>query len=444
MKTSDPFESAGNPAYRVGLFAVALGFFGSLYALWLAGQRDAYFGVTSFIGIDAWIRPFLDLEGVLSWGECHRLSFDVLKSNPCDPLHRLLNYGPPLIHLPLRARDAAVLGVAQALLFLGAVPLAIRPRSPGELAVAVAAILSTATLYAMERGNLDLFEFALIALTGPLFARGGAGPFCSYAVYYAAGAMKFYPFALLLMVLRERRRAALIAAALSALAIGAYAALYWPQLAAIASLLPQFEYDSDSFGAAALPFGLADLLGLPRFFGIGGMVLLLAGFGTLAIRLALRLSSAMTATDWDRAEFHYLLAGSIVMSGCFLLQTNIDYRAIFLLLMPGGLFVLRNRASAKPLRGTFSAAIAVLVFCLWSDFFRRGIDHALDRLAPDRSDNSLWDQLANAFFVGRELAWWWLMSVAVSIVLLFVLTSPLGAAATAWLARLRQAEVRGT
>ena len=138
-------------------------------------------------------------------------------------------------------------------------------------------------------------------------------------------------------------------------------------------------------------------------------------------------------------RYHYLLAGCIVMAGCFLTQTNIDYRAIFLLLMLAGLFELKNVSNTKPLRRTFFFAIWVLLFCLWSDFFRRGIDSLLDWIAPNRPDPSDWDLVANAFFIGRELAWWWLMSVAAAFVLHFVRTSPSGRAVIAKLPGARPA-----
>ena len=68
-------------------------FFGAIASLWLSGRTELYFAVMHGLGVDAFTRPFLDLSGVLSMGECHRMGIDVTTVNPCDPLHRLLNYG---------------------------------------------------------------------------------------------------------------------------------------------------------------------------------------------------------------------------------------------------------------------------------------------------------------------------------------------------------------
>ncbi len=413
-------------AYGVGLFAVTLGVFAALYALWLTGHSDAYTALTNFWGIDAWDRPFLDLSGVLSWGECHRRGLDVLKANPCDPLGRLLNYGPPVLALPFAVRDTVALALPLDFAFLAALPFVLRPRSWGEWTVAVAASLSTATLFALERSNLDLFEFLLVALSGLLTASGPAGRFLSLILYYVGGVLKFYPFALLLLVLRERPKTALLLGALSAAAIGVYAWNYWPAFVAIKSLLPQFYYNSDTFGASLLPWGLADELGCSDTFGLLVALALYAGFGALALYLAVRWMRSGPAPDWNRANFHFLLAGAIVMVSCFVLQMNLDYRAIFLLFMPAGLFDLRNSVPGKFLKRFFGFAIGAAVFCLWGEFLRRALGKALDLIAPGRSDNSPLNMALTAFFVGRELVWWGLMAVAAAVILVFVLTSPLG------------------
>lgn len=429
----------GRPAfaYGVGLFAITLGVFAGLYALWLSGHHETYVALTRFWGIDAWTRPFLDLSTVLSWGECQRLGVDILKTNPCGPIGGPLSYGPPLLALPFGVRDTTLIALPLSLAFLTALPLVLRPRSWEEWMIAVAASLSTATLFAVERCNLDLFEFLLVALSGPLTASGGTGRLFSYALYYLGGALKFYPFALLLLVLRERPRIALLLGALSAIAIAFYAWHYWSALAAIKSMLPQFEYDSDTFGAALLPYGLADELGFSDTFGLWAALVLFAGFGALALHLAVRWMRYGPAPDWNRANFHFLLAGAIVMAGCFVAQSNIDYRAIFLLFMLPGLFDLRNAAGMKFLKRTFGLAIWAVIFCMWGEFFRRALEKILNVIDPGRGDDSPWNIVSLAFFAGRELVWWGLMAVAFAVILVFVLTSPLGKAARAKFAGMR-------
>jgi hypothetical protein len=278
-------------------------------------------------------------------------------------------------------------------------------------------------LYAVERGNLDMLEFALIALSGPLSARGRTGRFVSYTLYYAGGTLKFYPFTLLLMIVRERLMLALSLATVGTFMIGLYVGINWHTLKAIGPLLPPFEYDTDVFGAQCLPFGIADWLGLPELAGSALMALLVAGFGFVAWRLARVLQGE--SLKFDGLNFHYLLAGAIVLCGCFFSRPNITYRCIFLLLLLPGLLELRRISS---LRRLCEVAIGITLFCLWSDFIRHwgdlGIDHIEDFVAPDRSDGLLWDAPYMLFFAFRELVWWWLIAFLSAMVTVFVLNSP--------------------
>ena len=177
-----------------------------------------------------------------------------------------------------------------------------------------------------------------------------------------------------------------------------------------------------------MPYGLADELGLSATFGLWSALALFAGFGGFALYLAARWMRCGPAPDWNRANFHYLLAGAIVIVGCFIAQSNIDYRAIFLLFMLPGLFDLRNSAGVKSLKRIFRFAVWAVVFCMWGEFFRRALEKALNAIEPGRGDDSPWNIASTAFFAGRELVWWGLMAVAFAVVLVFVLTSPLGKA----------------
>jgi hypothetical protein len=416
------FGALGLSRYDAGLFAMTVCVFGGICALWLSGRHETYFWLMGALGAPAWKRPFLDLAGVFSWAQCHRLGFDVFKTNPCDPLNRPLNYGPVLLDLPFGVRDTNWLGAMQDLAFIAILPFVLRPRSPGQLVVATGAAISSTVLYALERANIDVFEFVLIALTAPLMARGRIARGFSYAMYFLGGATKFYPFALLLLVLRERPKIAAALGFASLLAMGAYAMHYWPQLKAIASLLPPFQDDSDVFGAYILPLDSADFLDLPPMYALPFVLLFMAGFGALAWRLAGRLRNALAADDWKNPRLFFLLVGAIVTVGCFFTQTNIDYRGIFLLFALPGFFELRERT--RPLEKIFTIAVAVLLFCLWSDFFRLGIDNAMNAFAPGHPDAMPWNLPANFFIVMRELAWWWLISVLASVIVAFVLSSP--------------------
>ena len=416
---------SGRPAFGAALFAVAFGFYAGLYALWLTGHHETYFSLTRFWGENAWKQPFLDMTGVLSWGECHRLGFDVLKVNPCDPLGRPFNYGPPLMALPFSMRDTVWLALLQNLAFLAALPFVLRVRTRQEWLAATIASLSTATLWAVERGNLDLFIFLLVAAGGLFALRGRFGRAFSYAIYFLAGAIKLYPFALLLLVVRERPKPALLLALLAELAIAAYGLYYWPASLTVLSLLTKFGCNIVALGAYLLPFCLAYKLGVSYAFGFFTVAGLFASFGVFAVYLALRWRREGQVPDWSVANYYYLLAGAVVMVFCFATQTNIVYRAIFLLFMLPGLFDLRNTAGTKFLKQVFGLAIPALQFCMWAEFFRQWTAAALDAMAHGRLETSPWNIVSIALFAGKELVWWWLMAVAFSVILVFLLSSPI-------------------
>jgi hypothetical protein len=419
------------------LFVLLLAVYGGVYLLWLTGHEAAYLALTRAWGIDTWYWPFLDLHGVLSWAECHRRGIDVLRTNPCDVLGRPLNYGPPLLYLPFGLRHTTILGLTQSLLFLAALPFVLRPRTWRQWAVAAAASLSTATLFALERGNLDLSEFVLVALGCAFAGRGVLGRLLAYTLYFLGGVVKFYPFVLLLLVLRERIRLALALAAGFAVLIFCYAVHYWKALVAIAALMPKLSYEEDTFGATLLGFGLSDEFGWSRSFAIFISILAFAAASAFALWLASALRRGGRRLDFNDANMRHLLAGAVIIICCFVLQTNITYRAIFLLFLLPGLAELRADAGTKLVRRVFGWAIFALMFCLWSECLRRGLESGLDAVAPDREDDSAWNNLLVAFFVGREIVWWSLMATTFSVILVFLRDCPLGAVVFSRLARPR-------
>jgi hypothetical protein len=391
------------------LFALATAVYGAVFLLWAGGHFESYLAVLRFLGIDAWNDPFLDLDGVLSWSDCHRLGIDVLKTNPCDVLHRPFNYGPPLLWLPFSKADTIWLGLMQSVLFFAIAAAVLAPQNRREFLFAAAGLFSTVTLYAVERANIDIVLFVLIAAGGFLAARGSLGRTLSYGLTYCAGALKFYPFALFALAAREKPKAAILASVMAVSAIGTYAVLFAPELKAISHLMPLFYYNGDNFGATVLPFGLAAefkqpwigpvlLSGLGAVFGAGALFL---------TRKFLRDGPQMMALRGG----YFLIAGAILLAGCFLTQANINYRAIYFLMLLPGLWALEK----TPLRPAAAAMLYAIIFCLWGEFIRR----SLAALTGHAYAVSL------GFFIAREIVWWSVMTTALAIAITFLLQAPL-------------------
>lgn len=360
--------------------------------------------------------PFFDLQGVLGWGECHARGIDILAINPCDPAGRQLNYSPLLLDLHLEkigVANSLIVGVVMDGLFLLVLALVLWPRSGAQFAFALMAGVSYATAFALERGNLDLLIFILVAgaCLLPLRLRRVALPI---AALMGAG-LKFYPITLMLTLLRERRAIFLAVTALTIALVAVYILHYWPVLVRIPPLLPQSDYFGDMFGARLLPFGLAELLGWRP--GVA-MALLCAGI-VLLLAVCWRIAGQLGAIDWSTSSGALLAAGAILIFFCFLSQPNMDYRGIFLFLTLPGLWTLRR--THPRIAGL---ALALMVFCLWDETMRVALEQATVRWGFDPDDLAS-DTPLFGFFLLRQGVWWVQAAIMGAVTCAFVRQSPL-------------------
>jgi hypothetical protein len=405
------------------LFTILIVYYGGLYWLWSAGA-SFYDRWMKFIGVTAWKFPFLDIIAVLSWGDCHHAGFDVLYANPCDPLNRPFAYSPILLDLPIHwlgVRNTTAVGLAIDGAFLIMVPFLLRPDSRRALAVAILACLSPAVVFLLERANLDVVVFTLIAVAALYATRGPAPRFVSYVVYFAAGLMKYYPLVLLGLIVRERPRIALAIGAFAGFLLAVFAAHYWSTMRQ--ELMPDTRYFGNMMGGVLLPFGVAIYFGLSHRAGAILFVALLIVMLLAAIRLAGWLKSELSAADWDRPNFLLLVVGAVLTVGCFVTGASVGYRVAVLLFIVPGLLELRGRTRDRGVRLVAGCALGAALFCLWRQFIEtRLIDAGLVRI----------DSISGLeFLVMREALWWGLVSVLTAFIVVYVLHSPMWRAVTA-------------
>jgi hypothetical protein len=416
--------------YSSLLFSVVMAFYGGFLWLW-ATHYPQYIAIMSALGVDAWHFPFLDTMGPLSWIECHQRGIDVFVANPCDPLNRLFNYSPLILDLPdfgLRVRDTFAIGLSIALLFLTTLPFVFRPATLHALVLACFACLSPSVLFAVERANFDLLEFVLIAAAGLFALRQGAIRFASYAIFITSGLLKFYPFVLLALSVREQPRTFVAIATLSAAALLAFAGYYWSDLQEVAALQPPFIFWGDTFSARQLPFGIANYFHLSSQIGIFITLLMLAVFGYIALRLAPLLQSVVSEPDWQRPGLYFLAIGCLLIVGNFVAGTNVGYRSIMLLFVMPGLLDLRSGDQSNSPNRILTATFWMVLFLLWKDFFRRGVDIIFGQFDPNHTNAFPADWPHLSFFVFRELAWWWVVAVSMAFIGLYLWQSPLARA----------------
>ncbi len=336
--------------------------------------------------------------------------------NPCDALGRIFLYSPLLLWIGATGIGAAatqVCGQVVDIVFLISLACLPPPRRLSEAAILLFGTLSTATAFAVERANLDLIVFILATGAGVLLLRRRGARIWAYAVIVLAALIKFYPAALLIVSLRERPRLFIAVNAVAALALAVFIGVYHAELALAFAGLPRGYYFHDRFGAADLPYGLATLFPAISPLPVLAALMIAAGSGMAALAFRGKLDAASRLLD--PGERTFLVIGCTLMVGCFFTGQSIGYRGVFMLFALPGLFALARLAESAALRALFSVSGFLAIFLLWGEFFR---------LAIGRATDSLWVNLG--FWLGRELAWWWVMGVMGALLLRFVLDSEIG------------------
>ncbi len=398
---------------RVVPAAVVLFLFGCFAALYLSPYRGAYMDLLWKWGIAPYSWPFLDTDTVLSALRCRRLGVDVFVENPCDPLGRVFDYSPLWLAgavFPVTTAWIVPVGLTLDLAFIAALCLLPAPRGRLETGLVTFGAISTAVVFAMERGNNDLSIFILAVLAGTLLQYRSPLRFAGYGLMLLAGLLKYYPLLLLgLAVLRERRWATLAAIALAAIALCvAFLAHDGRDLLRALALIPHGSYFGGMFGAQTLPRGLGEIYHLPPWLPPGLELALVAA----AVAAAWRLSGGRAFTDsmagLSENERVFLITGAIVTLSCFLTAQNIGYRQILLLLPLPGITALRRCAPTPAWRRAFGWTVAAMLFLLWSEFVRRVLDFIRIRLEAHWPAIHVWEL---DMWLVRELAWWWVATM---------------------------------
>lgn len=410
--------------YRLAPPLVALSAFLALTGLYLSGGHDVYEAIIRFWGVTPGsFGPFLDMHGLTAAWQCHRLGIDVAVSDPCDVMRRPFNYGPlwlPLAYLAPGPGFGDALGWGCGFMFIASLFALPPAKSLIETGLRVAATLSPMVVFALERGNPDLVIFMLALLVGVLAASPSRLRFGAYALIIIAGLLKYYPFALLALTLRERP-ARFIAVNLAALASAALmAALYWSDLVRGMPLIAAGPYFTDLFAAKNLPFGLVAALGTLAGYApdtpppgasllAGALFLLLTA---ACIALAARI---LTLPEWRTTlakltplESSFLLIGGLLVCGCFFAGQSISYRGTLLLLVLPGFLALRRHAHGPGLKRLCTAAGMVTVVLMWRVFLRV---HFVELLELAGLPGTMVSALRLEFWMACELAWWFLVAM---------------------------------
>jgi hypothetical protein len=375
------------------LGAAGLAVVAALHALWLPG----YLWLTTLSDGQPKRHPFVDLHDILLAGQCWRQGVNVYAPSACLG-GGVFNYAPALLRLawlPIGTTDTLVGG----LLFCAAYLLALRllPVSQGRFWPLAAGCFSTSAFYALEQGNLDVLVFGL-CLVG-VWAQHGRLParLAGYGLFTACAAAKFYPAALLVLALRERR-AVLLALGGAGLVVGLVLAVpLWHGMAAALGSIPSGTPFRATFGRIDLARGMVMLGWLPGLPGLGragtaSLASWLMAAAALGLAVRGRAGWAAALARLPDGERLLLVAAGAVYGVCFLAAQNVEYREVFLLpALPGLLRLGRTGLVAGILLLLWEAAGRDLVGGITPYSYHPGAGLA-------------------AFWAVRELASWWVFT----------------------------------
>ncbi len=412
---------------RFGISLIALGVFLLFWVLRVADRPLYMF----FTGLPDGLRrstPFEDLRAILQAGACWRQGVNVYLPSACLG-GGVYNYSPFLLraaYLPIGPHDTAVGGVILCLMFFLSLGFLPQPSSLKEGCIRLVAVVSTTVFYALEQGNFDVAIFVMTVAGLLQVHKSRVHGYFGYAIFVATAAMKFYPIALMILVVRETPRffAAIMICGLAAVLL--FIALYARDIEAAITIIPSGPPFRATFGQIDIARGL-NLLHLLTarsanhllghdFFRSGQVVVtltswLMSGFAIIASFFVMgRYVNALKAMEPKHLVF--LIAGSAVIVFCFYAAQNVYYRAIFLLLTIPGLWrmvEIRNDLRSK-------ALLAAVVGLLWEALFR-DIFESLAHLMPH---SLVFSNLPVLFWLFRECLWWWVIIQLGAVVLAFV------------------------
>jgi hypothetical protein len=285
---------------------------------------------------------FLDLRSVTSGWDCARRGIAVIARNPCDPQQRPANY-PRLWmwpwHLGLGQGSTLILGLLLAVVFFGAAFFLMGPiRSVLEALVWSAVLTSPAVMLGVERGNADLFVFAVIvAALALLRSHRAVVRAVSHALFLAAAVLKLFPVFAFVVLIRQSRRWVVVGGGLVLVCFAAYALATLDDIRTIERVLPQETYYS--FGSDVAVRAVTSWLGA-HWSGLAFLThrgpertvrwacVGLATIGAVVVARRWRPPATCVAT---RREVDGFVIGTAIFAFSFVLEHNFDYRLLSLL-----------------------------------------------------------------------------------------------------------------
>lgn len=348
--------------------------------------------------------PFLDMHGRLAAFEAWQAGFDIWSyRNPLDPLGRVNNkpsWGLAISALGMTRDNLVLAGSLVVVSTVSALIMIIRPKSTIETVFAFLLVCSPSVMLGIERANDDLVYFSILALVPLLLNDGGrvSRIWLAWLLIFLIAPAKFYPgaaFAVFLIRPNSGRLFWKLFAA-GAVFIAIYVALFYDEVFRLSSRVPSPKLFMVNGSPILIDFYMQSLwVKLSTFAGVLG---LLCVVGRRVIS-----GSEPDIAVWKQ---RYFMIGFSVYLFCFVLNSNWDYRLLFLLLTVPCLFDMGFR---NALGSGWARMARMLLFSLllivWVDM---GAYHILDALDANKMGMT-WLQtvtvVKNVFLAGVVVAY---------------------------------------
>lgn len=304
---------------------------------------------------------FADLRVITHGADSVARGLDPLVNNPGDPWGRPLNYPriwQSLYLLGINKSHTIGLGMGIIVSFFIGVIMVLPNANNRTVYLVVAALASPAVLLGIERSNIDLFIFFLVASSIIIANRF---PTIADAAIIFATALKLFPFFGLPLLLRLGKRL-FVQHALSVFTVlFLYLIANWSELKLISQATPRATDLSYGMNVAWMHINtIYPSLGLLPHL----ICLLFVIIAACLLFIACTHSYDVEATNEEFFRLDSFRVGSSIYIGTFLIGNNWDYRLVFLILTIPQLSSWAVSSSRK-LRWCSVAALCAMFVSMW-------------------------------------------------------------------------------
>ena len=362
------------------------------------------------LDIPVMIPAFADLHVIVGGYETMINGGDPYLANGFDPWGRLYNYPRwwlLLGYLGLNHGNLFFLGCLMGIGFFIVVFRLLRGLTKSEGLYSALVICSPSSILAIERGNIDVIIFILLAAAVFLYSQDTRFQKLKvFMLVFISAMLKLYPVFAAFIFLKENKKTFIRLFAGLLILFLIYLAVSWSDLVLVFKNTPGAP--ARSYGTAILPMRVFySLLGseheLKPWFRLWGIVigfsflLLVTGYCFYKVRQRnVTLNIVQHAEDYALVSFRL---GAGIFIGTFALGNNWDYRLIFLIFtIPQLLFWHKHIPEIKTL--SFTALATILALVQWNFFS---------------------NEWANRIIILNELTAWALVGI---LIYLFLLSLP--------------------